>query len=406
MAADQLIPRLFRTEYSKMVAVLCKTYGLTNIQLAEDIVSDTFMIATETWGLKGIPQSPTAWLYTVAKNKTKDHFKHDKVFADKVAPDLQRETSATTSELHFTDDNIADSQLLMLFAVCNPILPAESQVALALRVLCGFGIDEIAHAFLSNKETINKRLSRAKSTFKTQKIELKAPSGEALETRIDHVLAVLYLLFNEGYYSSSSSHSLKKDLCLEAMRLNYLLLENPSTNLPKTNALMALLCFHSSRFDERMDNQGDLVLYADQDQGNWDNELIEKGECYLQRSAQGEATKYHLEAGISFWHTKPEGKDKWENILQLYNQLLQIEYSPIIALNRTYALSKANTKQEAIAEALKVDLTENHLYHALLADLYESIDQYKQKQHLQAAIKLANNESEKRLLQTRLDHLE
>lgn len=387
-----------------MVAVLCKTYGLTNIQLAEDIVSDTFLTATETWGLKGTPKSPTSWLYAVAKNKIKDYFKHHKVFTEKIKPELQSAGGSVDLEPNFSEANIADSQLQMLFAVCNPVISAEAQIALALKILCGFGVEEIANAFLSNKETIGKRLARAKNTFRKNNIALLPPSNADLDHRIDNVLSIIYLLFNEGYYSSSSEKALKRDLCMEAMRLNFMLLENASTNLPKVNALMALLCFHSSRFDERIDSQGELVLYANQNKDNWDFQLIEKGLDFLNKSAAGNATKYHLEAAISFWHTKDDGlKDKWENILQLYNQLLQLEYSPIIALNRTYALSKANSKQEAIAEALKIDLKSHHLYHSLLAELYEDEDQQKQLEHLNIALSLAKTSIEKNVLEIKIE---
>ncbi len=404
MKEKALIPHLFRTEFSKIVSVLCKTYGLTNIQLAEDIVSDTFLIATETWGLKGAPAFPSSWLYTVAKNKIKDHFKHNKVFNHKIKPELENSNNNIELEPNFSEGNIADSQLQMLFAVCNPIISSEAQIALALKVLCGFGVEEIANAFLSNKETINKRLARAKTTFRENKIELSPPSDKDLDNRIDNVLSIIYLLFNEGYYSSSSERTLKKDLCIEAMRLNYILLENPSTDLSKANALMALLCFHSSRFDERIDNNGELVLYDNQNKDNWDFELIEKGTYFLNKSAKGTVTKYHLEAVISFWHTKDDSvKDKWESILQLYNQLLQIEYSSIIALNRTYALSKANSKEEAITEALKIDLKNNHLYHSLLADLYEDIDPAKHLEHLEIALILVKTTVEKKVLEKKIE---
>lgn len=404
MKDNTLIPHLFRTEFSKIVAVLCKTYGLTNIQLAEDIVSDTFLIATETWGLKGIPNSPSSWLYTVAKNKIKDHFKHHKVFNERVKPKLQNSNTSFEIEPLFSAENIADSQLQMMFAICNPIISSEAQISLALRVLCGFGIEEIANAFISNKESINKRLSRAKRTLRKNNIELCPPTNEDLENRIDNVLSIIYLLFNEGYYSSSSEQALKKDLCVEAMRLNFILIENPSTNLSKVNALMALSCFHSSRFDERTDKKGELVLYEDQDYQNWDVELIEKGKYFLNQSAEGEATKYHFEAGISYWHTRPDDTpEKWGNILQLYNQLLQIEYSPIAAINRTYALSKAHNNKEAIAEALKINLHQNHLYHALLANLYIGIDQKRQLEHLKLALKLVKTVTERKMIEKEIE---
>jgi RNA polymerase sigma-70 factor (ECF subfamily) len=407
MKEEKLIPHLFRSEFSKMVAVLSRTFGLSNIQLAEDIVSETFLIATETWGLKGIPNKPVAWLYKVAENKTKDHFSRTKIFNDKITPELKNKTLNSEFEINHSDKNISDSQLQMLFAVCNPIISAESQITLALRVLCGFGINEISQAFLSNNETINKRLHRAKEKFRKHKINLSFPSINELEHRLENVLSIIYLLFNEGYYSISSEQILKKELCIEAMRLTYMLLENDSTNLPQTNALMALLCFHSSRFNARTNNKGELILYANQNKNDWDYKLINKGEYYLNKSAKGNITKYHLEAGISFWHTKEENnKNKWDNILQLYNQLLQIEYSPIAVLNRTYALSKAKDKKTAILEALKIDLKDNHFYHSLMAELYSEINSEKVIEHLNCALKIVKNENEKIILLEKLNALD
>ncbi len=403
MKENKLIPHLFRAEFSKIVAVICKTFGLSNIQLAEDIVSETFLIATETWGLKGIPDNPTAWLYKVAKNKTKDYFKREKIFRENIAPEYQNQNYEYNLEINLSNKNIFDSQLQMLFAICNPIISTEAQITLALKVLCGFGVEEIAQAFLTNKETINKRLYRAKEKLRKNNVDLSAPLKDELDDRLNNVLSIIYLLFNEGYYSTTSEKTLKKELCLEAMRLTYMLLENKSTNLPQTNALMALLCFHSSRFEARTNTKGELILYADQNKKEWNYELIQKGEYYLNKSAQGKVTKYHLEAGISYWHTKnDENSEKWENILQLYNQLLQIEYSPIVALNRTYALSRANSKKEAITELLKIDLKDNHLYHSLLAELYNNYNQKKELEHLKIALNLVNNKTERKVLMEKL----
>lgn len=398
MENQRLIPDLFRTEFSKIVSVLCKTFGLSNIQLAEDLVSDTFLTAAETWGLKGVPDNPTAWLYTVAKNKARDTFRREKVFRDKIKPELEYQPkSSEILDIDLSDHNIKDSQLKMLFAVCNPIVSSEAQIALALRILCGFTIPEIATAFLCTKETINKRLYRAKEKLRTNKVELILPHNEALSSRLQNVRLVLYLLFNEGYYSFSSEKHIRKELCFEAMRLTFLLLNSELTKTPQTNALMALFCFHASRFDARIDMNGGQIIYAEQDPTDWDKELIEKGELFLNRSGTGtEVSKYHLEAIIGYWHTQTEmnSKQKWEHILQSYNRLLQIDYSPIAALNRTYALAMARTKKEAISEALKIDLKQNHMYHLLLADLYEGIHIKKQQEHLRTAASLATTKNE------------
>ncbi|AKP49779.1 RNA polymerase sigma factor [Cyclobacterium amurskyense] len=402
MQEKELIPHLFKTEYRKIISVLCKLFGIAHIEIAEDIVNDTFLLASETWGLKGIPEEPTAWLYFVAKNKTRDYFKRTKIFNEKISNDLKHNQSTSYElELDLSEENINDSQLQMLFAVCNPINSNELQIALALRILCGFGVEEISNALLCSKDTINKRLYRAKTALRENNIDLSFPSNSSLENRLDNVLSILYLLFNEGYYSSTSSNSLSKDLCLEAMRLLYILTENEKTNVPRANALMALFCFHSSRFDARLDQSGQQVIYKEQDKTKWDAELIQKGETYLRYSAKSEQiSKYHLEAGIAFWHSriKVAEKDKWNNILQFYNRLLLIEYSPITALNRTYALAMAESKVTALKEALKIDLKKNHLYHSLLAELYNGIDPKKQTEHLDLAIKLAKNENDKLFL--------
>ena len=401
----ELIPHLFRTEYRKIVSVLCKLFGIEYIEIAEDIVSDTFLLASEIWGLRGQPENPTAWLYVVAKNKTKDYLKRNSLFAQTISKEIKRGAKASAEiEVDLSSKNINDSQLAMIFVVCHPCNPAEAQIGLALNLLCGFGADEIAHAFLTNKKVIYKRLQRAKEKLRREKIKIEQPTLSQIDDRLSTVLMVLYLLFNEGYYSSNQDITLSKDICLEAMRLNHLLIENEQTNKPFANALFSLMCFQSSRFDARRDKNGETVLYQDQDINLWDQELIAKGEYFLDRASQGDKlSKYHLEAGIAYWHTiKSDTKEKWENVLQLYNQLLLIEYSPIAALNRTYALSKANGKREAIIEAEKIALTDNHLYHSLLGELYTDIDNSKAISHFQRARALAKSSTDKALISNKI----
>jgi RNA polymerase sigma-70 factor (ECF subfamily) len=273
--------------------------------------------------------------------------------------------------------------------------------------LCGFGIDEIARAFLTNREVIYKRLQRAKEKLREEKIQIESPSASAIDERMSSVLLTLYLLFNEGYYSASEDVTLRKELCLEAMRLTYLLTEHPLTNKPEVNALLSLMCFHSSRFDARLSEHGETILYSEQDHDLWNQELITKGEYYLNLASQGnKLSKFHLEAAIAYWHTiKEDTKEKWENILQLYNELLIIEYSPIAALNRTFALSKANGKTQAIVEAEKINLTGNHLYHALLGELYIGLDNRKALIHLEQALDLAKSPADKNLISNKITSL-
>ena len=399
------LSQLFRAEYSKLVAVLCKTFGLAQMEIAEDIVADTFVLASTTWKQEGYPQNPTAWVYTVAKNKTKDYLRREKLRIEKVEPHLKHQQSHDYfPDIDLSLENITDSQLRMLFAICHPELKAEDQIILALRILCGFGIEEIATALLAQKGTINKRLYRAKQHLRTRNVQIEFPPEEAIPARLDAVLTTLYLLFNEGYYSVSQAHSLRKDFCLEAMRLMLLLTRTSQTQTPNVYALLSLMCFHASRFEARYDEQGVFILYDDQDRSLWNQELIERGEYFLNRSSTGDRLhKYHLEAAIAFWHTQEEDEEKWENILQLYNYLLQLEYSPIAALNRTYALAKANSQEEALNEALKLKLDTLPLYHCLLAELYKGIDDSKIKVHLNQALALAKSPHEKSLIQRKID---
>ncbi len=405
---DELLPHLFRTEYRKIVSVLSRHFGFDQIEIAEDIASDTFLTASEVWGLNGVPPNPSAWLYTTAKNKAKNYLHRNSIYENKIVPELKLgKTEYNFNEIDLSPQNINDSQLQMMFAVCHPSISVEAQIGLSLRILCGFGIEEIADAFLTNKETINKRLFRAKEKLREEKIKIELPNTSEIDERLETVLKTIYLLFNEGYYSVSQNETLRKDLCLEAMRLCYMLVENKNTNKPQVNALLSLMCFHASRFEARIDKNGEQILYDDQDVSLWDSDLIRKGEYFLNCSASGDKiSKYHIEAAIAYRHTqKEDSKEKWENILQLYNQLLLIEYSPIAALNRTYALSKANGKEEAIIEAEKLNLKDYHFYFSLLGELYTGVDNKKAKQNFLKALSIAKTQTDKHGIQKKIDKL-
>ncbi len=401
MNQPELIPHLFRTEFRKITTVLCKLFGIEHIEIAEDLASETFLAALETWTYKGIPENPTAWLYTVAKNKARNYIKRNKLFSEKIAVSLIKSQSESQEpEIDLSNQNIEDSQLQMLFAVCHPSLSTESQIGLSLRILCGLGIDEIANAFLSNKETINKRLLRAKEKLRLEKVAIEFPPASEIPARLENVLRTIYLLFNEGYYSETQDTILREDLCLEAMRLAYMLLNNEKTNTTPVNALLSLMCFHASRFPSRKSDNGEIILYREQDESLWDQELISKGVYYLNQSSRGNLlTKYHLEASIAYWHTiKNDTQEKWGNILQLYNHLLQLEYSPVAALNRTFALSKVKGKRAAILEAEKLQLVNNHYYFTLLGELYNDLVNQKAIENFQKALALAKTQTDKQTI--------
>lgn len=226
MQQQELIPHLFRTEYRKLIAVLGKFFGIEQIAIVEDIVGGTFLLASETWGLKGLPENPTALLYRVAKHKALDSIRRDILYTQKIAPEIKRlESGVTELEIDLSPQNIKDNQLQMMFAICNSYISTEAQIGLSPNILCGFGIDEIAEALLANKEATYKSLSRAKEKLKLKKVKIELPSPSEISSRLETVLTTLYLLFSEGYYSISKNTTLRKDLCLEAIRLNLMLTE-------------------------------------------------------------------------------------------------------------------------------------------------------------------------------------
>lgn len=425
-----------------MVSLLCNRFGIDQMDAAEDIISATFLSAAETWGLKGVPDNPVAWLYAVARNNALNELKHERVFRQRVRGELLHRGggvnasagiggAADEPEWDFSPGGIADSQLRMLFAVCHPAIAVEAQVSLALRVLCGFTIDEIAQALLTTKANINKRLYRAKTTLRTEGVQLVMPDGADFGTRLDAVLLTLYLLFNEGYYSASPDKVLRRDLCLEAMRLTYLLTGEDAGGPGGTGnrsgregegtggaargrrtvradiySLLALMCFQASRFDARLDEAGGLVLYEQQDSSRWDQDLINRGTYYfVQASEGGLLSRYHFEAAIAWWHTHStaDSREKWENILMLYNRLLILEYSPIAALNRAYAFARVYGKEKAIPEAEGLGLDGNLFYHSLLGELYCGIDNQRAAAHFQRALALAGTDAEKAVLAAKLE---
>jgi RNA polymerase sigma factor (sigma-70 family) len=406
MQQGELIPHLFRTEYSKIVAVLYNSFKLKHLETAEDIASETFLKASEVWGIKGIPENPTAWLYTVAKNKIKDYLKHHAVFENQIKDIVKSNDIESALDFDFSQQNIADSQLSMIFSVCNPNNAVDAQICLALQILCGFSIEEIANAFLTKPETIKKRLLRARANLRDGNFQIKILSEPEIKIRLDSVLKTLYLLFNEGYSSRTNNQLIRKDLCSEALRLTFILTENPLTNTSQTNALLALMCFQSSRLDARTNDQGEAILFDDQDKSLWNKEIIEKGNHYLVNAYSGrEISKYHLEATIAYWHTTPTDEDKWQHILQLYNQLLLIEYSPVTALNRTFAFAKVYGNEKAIQEAENLNLRTDSQYCSLLGYLYTDIDVNKSIKHYEQAITLTKSRTEIETLKKEIKRL-
>lgn len=407
MNSSTLLPNLFRSEYRNIVSVLSYSFGIRHVEVAEDIVSDTFLAATETWSMSGVPDNPRAWLYAVARNKIRNLLKRDKLFETTIVPSLSAGIISTEEfELDLSTKNIADSQLAMIFAVCNPLNSSEAQIALALNLLCGFSVQEIADAFFTNKEVIYKRINRARDRLKESNVEIRQPAPGEISNRLPNVLMTLYLLFSEGYYSMSQNTTLRRDFCDEAMRLNMLLMDNALTDTPATKALYALMCFHASRFDSRQNEHGDMILYDDQDASRWDMSLVTRGSYFLNFASVGEeVSRFHLEAGIAYWHTHKDAPEKWEKILELYNHLLVLEYSPVAALNRTFALSRIRGKEAAIVEAEKLGLSDNPHYYSLLGHLYTDIDNAKAREYFGKALSMVTSPGNQTIMKRNIEKL-
>lgn len=279
-----LVDHLFRHESGKMVAVLTRIFGMHNLEMIEDVVQEAFLRATQSWTFNEVPENPSAWLMQVARNRAIDIVRRQQNFINyskEVAGQLLEETENTVGQF-FSESEIADSQLRMIFACCHPSLKEEDQLALTLKTVSGFGVAEIAHALIAHEATIQKRLYRAKQFLKESDIALEIPSGRALSARLDIVYTVLYLLFNEGYNSLKTNELIRRDLCAEAMRLCLLLAEHKIGNRPSTFALLSLMCFHASRFESRMDENNSIILLQHQDRSKWDKDLANRGYFFLE----------------------------------------------------------------------------------------------------------------------------
>lgn len=404
---NQQVGHLFRHEAGKMAAVLTRLLGFQRLNIAEDIVQDTLLKAMNVWKLKGIPENPSAWLYTVAKRKAIDWLRqqklHENIHAE-ISLALQSEwtLSPTVNQL-FLENEIEDSQLRMIFACCHPSISYESQIALTLKTLCGLSIFEIAQSFLTNEETITKRLYRAREKIREEKISLDVPAPVTLPGRLDAVLHTLYLLFNEGYNSSHPDLLIRTELCEEAIRLCLLLTRNILTDLPKTRALLALMCFQASRGDSRLNNDGSIILLKDQDRSLWHKDLIAKGKHYLELSAEGDTiSEYHLEAMIASCHTDALAFENtnWKIIYGLYKALLEIKPSPVVEMNKAIALGYLDSFQKGLEALQKIKgLNHNHLYHSALGDFYfEAGNKNEACHHYHQAEQLTHSNTDKQLL--------
>ena len=398
-----------------MVAALTRVFGLHNIALAEDAVQDTFCRALEVWKFRGVPANPSAWLMATAKNRAIDILRRERTartFAPELGRLLESEWTLTTVlEECFGANEMKDDLLRMMFSCCNPRLPEEAQVALILNILCGFSVSEVAGAFVSTHAAIEKRIIRAKKLLAASKKLFDVASVTEFSAHLPSVHRALYLLFNEGYHGASAEKAVRIELCREAMRLTAVLMENPRGRTPATYALAALTSLHAARLPTRVDAFGDLSALVDQDRSQWDQGLVAEGLRFLELSAMGgELSEYHIDAAIASVHARAlrlEDTD-WGAIVSLYDTLMTIRPSPIVALNRAIAVAQHEGPDRGLMEILSITdstrLATYPFYFAACGELELRRGRREAaREHFRTALALARNEMERRFLDRRLN---
>jgi RNA polymerase sigma-70 factor, ECF subfamily len=418
-AVGELVEHLFRHSAGQMVSTLTRIFGARNLSLAEEVVQEALVRAIETWPYRGVPDNPQGWLMQVARNRALDRLRRESALARKAGlllPAADGAPAAAPAAAMPADDELEralaplpDDTLVMILLCCHPALSREAQVALTLKTVGGFSVEEIARAFLLRPATVAQRLVRAKRLLRERRVAFALPARR-LGSRIGSALETLYLLFNEGYAASAGDDLVRFDLCGEALRLAGILAEHPATRRPEVHALLALLLFQASRLPARLDGEGALVLLADQDRGRWDRWLIGRALRQLELSAAGErASSYHLEAGVAACHALAPSwaETDWRQILALYDDLLRLAPSPVVALNRAVALGMVEGPRAGIEALSRVAeeprLQGYYLLPATLADLWLRCgERQTAAAFYRRALALPCSEPERRFLRGRL----
>ena len=412
-----LVDHLFRKQAGQMIATLTRTLGSRHLALAEDAVQDALTTAMQQWPFRGVPDNPEAWLFQVARNRALDRLRHGRMAADK-EPAIARESATVESSsaaplLRGELPPVEDDQLGLLFLTCHPSLAPDARVALALKLVGGFSVDEIARAFLAQESAIAQRLVRAKRALRDEQISFGMPEPADLPARLDSVLDALYLMFNEGYAATSGDQLIRDDVAAEAIRLARMIAMHPAIAAPRVWALLALMLLHAARFPARVDSEGTLFLLREQDRRKWDQGMIVEGMRALDRASAGDRiTAFHLEAGIAACHAAAaswEATD-WPQIVELYDELLALTRSPVVAMNRAVAVSRV---EGALSGLAALDAIENlaalHRYPllpAIQAELWrEAGDADRAIACYRAALGLARSDPEQRWLTSRLSLL-
>jgi RNA polymerase sigma-70 factor, ECF subfamily len=392
------IERVFREEYGRAVAILVRHFG--DIDVAEEAVQDAFTVAVERWASSGTPPSPAGWIITTARNRAIDRLRREASREDRHAQSaLLRDNSAAPEE----DDEgvVDDDRLRLIFTCCHPALGTSAQVALTLRLLGGLTTAEIARAFLVPEPTMAQRLGRAKGKIRDARIPYRIPGELDLPGRLRAVLAVVYLIFNEGYAASSGDRLIREDLCAEGIRLGRLLAALVPDE-PEVKGLLALMLLTESRRAARTTAGATLVRLADQDRALWDHGLIAEGQAIVRLClARNQPGPYQIQAAINAVHSDAAAASAtdWRQILQLYDQLLSLAPGPIVALNRAVAVAEVDGPEAALAIVDGLDLDRYHLFHAIRAELLKRLERNAEAAAAyEAAIACAQNTTEREFL--------
>jgi RNA polymerase sigma factor (sigma-70 family) len=414
---DQLVDHLFRQEFGRMVSRLARILGAPRLAMAEDAVQYAMLQALQLWPYQGAPEYPQAWLAKVAYHRALDVLKNERrlrFFDDEKEIALRNQleelqTTVSAEPLRFSQE-VADERLALIFVCCHPALPRAASVALTLKVVCGFGVAEIARAFLSTETAITQRLVRAKRMIRDEALRCEVPAPEDLEERLDAVLEVLYLLFTEGYAATAGDHLIKDELCAEAIRLAESLAENSVTALPECHALLALMLFQAARLPARTDALGDLLLLEEQDRSLWDKSRIHLGLLHLELAARGDKlSAYHLQAEIAAMHSTTEHftLTNWKSILALYDLLREKQPTPVVLINRAVAVAQIQGPVAGLnaLKAIPVDgqLERYPFLHAAEGEFHRRLGHSTEAEiAFQRALDFARTEPQRRFLVRRL----
>jgi RNA polymerase sigma-70 factor, ECF subfamily len=410
--AGSLLEHLFRHQAGRMVAHLTRLLGPAHIDLAEETAQEAMLRALQTWPYEGVPENAGAWLFRVAHNAAIDAVRRNRLLSDKtdaIVHELSRSASAPDDNADL-EEQLRDDELRMIFMCCHPDISQESSVALSLKTVGGFSVREIARAFLADDAAIAQRLVRAKSQIRERRLTLDMPRGAELKARLASVLDVIYFMFNEGYTAHAGQDLIRRDLCFEALRLGCLVAASSIAG-PGVHALVALMAFQMSRQAARVDESGDLVLFEDQDHGLWDQHLISLGFHHFDRSMAGdEVSEYHVQAAIAATYARaPDAHSvDWQMILELYDQFLAINPSPVVALNRAVVVGKVHGPEQALAAIAPLEnnskLRNYYLLPAVRGHLLLELGRHGEAAaSFSAALERPSSEPERRFLRRRLE---